>query len=221
MAIKNKITFIPIILTFSLMASYATPVDSLSDNHFYVGANVDYIWINFKNTIIDASGSQKINDNESGYTGGANVGYQWNKASLRYALEMIYDYDDVSHLYEGVNSNCENILNYDVGLHLHIGRLFTNKIYTYGILGVNYGHFEYKRYDANTGDLDYTNTFSEPGYSVGLGSDYDIGHGYSIRVIYTFSQFANKDDISGSSGSYDRSGYAQNNEISFGLTKAL
>lgn len=189
------------------------------NNHFYIGADSNYIWIDFKATLTNDNASENITDNESGLTGGFFTGYEWQTTHLTYDIELNYNYDNISHIYEGQNSNCENILNDDLGIELHVGKSLLKNDYSFLILGANLGNFEYKRYNASTGQQAYSNSYSEPGFTLGIGSDYPIKGNYKVHVDYKFSQYNEKDNISGDQGQYDRSGYAKTNKISLGIIR--
>ena len=97
MKLKHALTFF---LMTTISACYAGKY-----NYFYIGADSNYIWIDFKDILTDDNGSQNITDDESGVTGGFFAGYEWQTTRLIYDIELNYNYDDISHLYQGRNSN--------------------------------------------------------------------------------------------------------------------
>ena len=101
------------------------------NNHFYIGADSNYIWIDFKATLTNDNASENITDNESGLTGGFFTGYEWQTTHLTYDIELNYNYDAISRIHKGHNSNCKNILNDDVGAELDIGKSLLNIMYGY------------------------------------------------------------------------------------------
>jgi opacity protein-like surface antigen len=172
---------------------------------FYLGANANYMQGTFDHTIAlrnPPGPNQSIKDGTQGFGYGIEGGYRWYFNHYTLASSLYYFDDNLVYKNVGSTTTNTNKLSYDYGLKIMPGYLIQPGFIFQGILGGAMGQFKYQAIGANN----YTNNYSEPGYILGAGIDYQLCKNLHLNSSYEYTYFRNKENISGDTGYYQRNG---------------
>ncbi|WP_103172607.1 outer membrane protein [Paracoccus sp. SY] len=125
-----------------------------------------------------------------GLNAGLHAGYRWQRGNWVFGPELwveggsIDASDRVS--VDGVNFDVESSVNYIAGLQFKTGYTVDPQTLVYGTAGVVHGDFDYKLGGLNNS---ITESYSETGYSLGLGVERKLRNNLSVFAEWQYRNF--------------------------------
>lgn len=204
---------------FCLLSTVLLASSAYASTHYaYIGIDANYLNTQFKHKVVSRYYSPQVSEtvNSSRDTGawGLLAGYSWFFNRFNLAGELFYNDDNVVHRYYGRTTENINHFLYDFGATVIPGYQIVSELNLQAIIGFSEGYFQFH----STGRTNVTNNYSEPGFLIGAGLDYTISQHFHTQLRYEYTDYANKNNISGTEDYFDREGNAVTNRVILGLT---
>lgn len=183
---------------------------------FYIGGNAGGAWERQSNSLsinntggyfaggavagVNASGTQNLNS--SGFTGGGQIGYNFQSGNVVWGVEL--DFESLSKAANagGAFIYTTNGAPYNLTLNSSTNWLFTARprvgwamdrslLYVTGGLAVTKRNFTESFFDPGGGGVTETAAFSktQAGWTVGAGYEYALAKNWTIKGEYLFASF--------------------------------